>query len=724
MAGRGGVRSAVSLPPLLLAGLLSILVQTVLLRELMAASQGTEVTIGFGLAAWLMGGAVGSALAARLLRRTAGSRGLLLCFAAAAILVLPGLAFLRGFKPLAGYLPGQGLSLGHMAMLSVAAMSTAGLVFGGMFVFGVRFLTERGRILPAGTAYWAESAGYLAGGAAFTFCFSFMLGGVEAMAAAAAVSLLGIGMTARSVAARRLWSFASAACLAAALFWAPAAEIYTQSLAYPGYRIEASTSSPYGQTVTAERQGQRDIFHNGQPAFHSPPRPGLQQEELAGWGLMHTSGTDDILIIGGADLLPLLTREGRNRVVYAEPDPALIRAIGLACPGDLGAILGRSGLEVAGTDGRAYLAKTKRRFDLIILSLPPPTSVTLNRYYTREFFSEAGVRLKDGGALVLALPGSQAALEGALARMNRAVFSALSAAMPRVDAMPGEVWYLVGTKERIGIADSVLLLRHRERLSGLGSFTETYVAHKLEGIRRRDIDGELSAAGSAMNSDLKPEAISAGIALWQRMYSPGWARAYQIVVGLSRWLWLPLVLGLLWPRLRHRGAAFTSGAASMGIQALCLWGVQVKSGALYHWLGAGNALFMGGTAMGAWACTRLRPVGKGHIARLELAFSAWALAFMLGLAFLEMPGWAFLACSAVTGAMLGLEFPALAQGMSSELGIKEASAAGPVYAWDMAGGSFAALAAGVVIIPAWGMVPAAALMSGLKLLSLRWWIKG
>lgn len=709
--------------PLFAAGALSILVQTVLLRELMAAAHGTEVTLGFGLAAWLLGGAAGSALAARMPGRMAGNRGLAVCFAAAGVLALPGLALIRGFKSMAGYLPGQGISLGHMALLSLAVMSAAGLALGAMYVFGVRFLEGRGQRFSAGAAYWTEAAGCLAGGAAFTFLLAFKLGSAGAMMMAAGLAAFGAAWTSGRHAARLLGIAAAAGSIAAATALGRTIDTGTLAWQNPGSRVVASASSPYGRTVTTERQGQRDVFHNGYPVFHAPGRTSLPGEELAAWGLLHAGRAESVLLIGGAEMLPLFLRLG-CRTVYAEPDPALLRAIAEAGRWDPESPFGSPGLRLANNDGRAHLERSREKYDLVVLALPPPAAVSQNRYYTREFFTAAGRALKPGGAIVIGLPGSQAALDGCKARLMGSVLSAMASSLPQVEVFPGETFYLTGLKKAETVPESSLLRRFGVLGGAFGVFSAGHLRHRLEEKRLKGGRAEAGLRDFGPNRDFSPRALVPGMMLWQRAFSPGWARAYQSLTRHSYWLWLILAAGFLWPRMRHGGAAFTAGAASMGLQALCLWGIQISSGALYQWLGLGNALFMAGTAAGAWICTtrpRARSIG---MPRWETGFFLWALAFLAGQAFLKMPGWAYLICSAVTGAMLGLEFPALVSGRAGEKNEPESAAAGPVYAWDMAGGVFSALAAGVVLIPAWGMVPTAAFMAGLKALSLRWWIRG
>ncbi|HXY41188.1 MAG TPA: hypothetical protein VEQ10_16055, partial [Vicinamibacteria bacterium] len=105
----------------LAAGLLATAAQVLLLRELMVDVAGDETAVGVGLAAWLLGIAVGAAVARRRLPADAAADATL---ALSLLAVLPTLAILAGralreaLAPGAGELPGAGLTL----LLSLATL--------------------------------------------------------------------------------------------------------------------------------------------------------------------------------------------------------------------------------------------------------------------------------------------------------------------------------------------------------------------------------------------------------------------------------------------------------------------------------------------------------------------------------------------------------------------------------------------------------------------------
>ncbi|MBI4712461.1 MAG: hypothetical protein HY762_04045, partial [Planctomycetes bacterium] len=50
-------------------------------------------------------------------------------------------------------------------------------------------------------------------------------------------------------------------------------------------------------------------------------------------------------------------------------------------------------------DGRRFIKGTTFKFDMVIVNLPDPSTATINRFYTTDFFREAQQRLNKGGVL-------------------------------------------------------------------------------------------------------------------------------------------------------------------------------------------------------------------------------------------------------------------------------------------------------------------------------------
>ena len=78
--------------------------------------------------------------------------------------------------------------------------------------------------------------------------------------------------------------------------------------------------------------------------------------------------------------MPELAKYHLKKVWYVERDPELLKM--------------RSGsklqysdqLKVINTDAYRFIRETNEKFDVILLILPPPSTLLLNRFYTTDFF--------------------------------------------------------------------------------------------------------------------------------------------------------------------------------------------------------------------------------------------------------------------------------------------------------------------------------------------------
>jgi spermidine synthase len=574
---------------------------------------------------------------------------------------------------------------------------------------------------PAGTAYMDEAAGFLAGGLALTFVMLSSMSHAALLLGTAALSLACAILIAD---ARWLKALAAVLLAATALAGSQAdrLEMATQAWLYPGYRIQEVRSSPYGQTVVAIRDGQTSFLFNGWPLASLPDPDIAGSEEFVGWGLLFSERPRQALIIGGCWALPALLEHGIDSATYAELDPALIASMRKYWPAGRGRVLDDIRLTVVTGDARAFLERQGRSYDAVFIGLPYPASLGLNRYYTAEFLTTVRARLNPGGTLVLALPGSEAAMDRPKTRLNATVHRTLRTVFPETRIVPGEINFYIAVNGPAVPTD--ITDRFRQRHYGSPALSEASIQYRLDPKRERQLVGQLEGLGLlGINRDLEPSAVLAGLDYWQSIASPGWAKAYAGAVRLSGLLWLVVLAGLLLPEIGRTGTAFTAGASSMGLQILCLWGLQVRNGAVYHWAGLLSAMFMAGTAAGSWLALRrtATAVRPATILRLEgAAIALLALWAMLNAA-LDIPGWLCILAAGLNGLLLGIEFPCLVSAMDRGQETKARQPAGRLYAADMAGGFAAALCLGLVAVPAWGIVKAALLLAAVKLVSAKWW---
>ncbi|MBN1595318.1 hypothetical protein JW933_05260 [candidate division FCPU426 bacterium] len=714
----------------LLSGFMSVIAQTVLLREMLVVFQGNELSVGIMLSQWLLGVAAGSYLAGAGMDRKGFPlfQGLTASFVLTGGLLMAGLVFIRHFRFLVHVFPGEGLSLFHVLWGSVAVFLPLSIVIGAQFVFGVRWAEQKQHAYPASAIYLWEATGYLLGGMIHTF---LLLTHVAAFSIGGALFSLGVACLAVLVRSRRAKGIAWAGVLMSVLATvccAPWAEEWSAARLYAPNTLLAVQNSPHGQHAVAEKDQSQIFLIDGNPVLTFPHPDQTRIEENVHLPLLFHPRPREALLLGSAGLyLPAMLAHPLAQLDYAEADPYFIRFMQKYAPAQYAACLHDPRLTIHYQDGRAFLDKTSRTYDVILLGFHLPATLADNRFFTVEFFRSVRRTLKSGGIVVLTLPGSLVYLNRELAEINRILLATLQSVFPAVQIVPGEENLLIAfnTSRQPETPEAVKKRFYSSALE-CGFLSEKYLDYRLDPGKYAWLQEQLGPAAAAKkeNRDFIPRCLTASLLYWQEMFAPGVNKVYVQSMRFSWLLWLLLLLWLLRGRVGAYGTMFASGGAGMGLHMLSLWSLQLRSGALYLWIGMLNAVFMAGIAAGAFYFRRLAQGGNQvrRLRWLEFLFVGWIVIGWV----LFIPGLPWQACFAVSagsGFFVGLEFPTLAAFLTSEHQAPESRIAGPLYAADVLGGWLAALLLGALWIPTWGFSHTLLLLLGVKGATAWWWMR-
>ncbi|MGA2090549.1 MAG: hypothetical protein ABSH12_03705 [Endomicrobiales bacterium] len=676
------------------SGCISVISQTLLFREMLVAFQGNELSIGILLSSWLLGTTAGSWLGGRFKKKVSPAAGLRNPLIVAAIL-LPIVFFaVRFARPLVSTIPGMGLSLGTLFGFSLMLFVPLSMTFG--FQFGCTRHIK--------TAFLFEAAGYLAGGLIFTYLMLPLDNAVMMLLCVClSTALFTLIMNLVSAMPDTRWGTLISTVLIIVLpgFFLLAQSIDTATLSrgeYPGCTIVASHYSPYGHTVIAERNAERYVFSNGIPLTSFPDDDAVFSESFAYIPYLFHHHPKTVLVIGSAaPILSYLEREPIEKITYIENDSFLAKSLNPT----FGAVI---------TDARTFLSSSPlERFDLIYINLPYPTSASLNRYYTVEFFLIAKRALNQSGVIAFKAPGSLVYLDPIMTGLNYSLWATAHAVFSDVRIVPGD--------DNIFIASSTplpppgIVARRMKRLVGKTSFLSVaYLLFTFNSEKTAWLYDQFNAfrEKNYRNNDFMPHGLMQGLLYWQSVFAPGTTGIYSM---FTRYAWIVLVVLLLWlmnDRVGINGTAFSSGAAAMGLYMATIWSLQVAHGSLYYWIGMATALFMAGTALGAWAI-RI-PWFQPSILVTEILFTVWIITGCLALA-RPLPLAGFGLFAAGSGFLLGYQFPLLA----SRTGVA-------AYTADAIGAGTAALIFGTIIIPAWGIPNTLLVILAVKLITLQWWL--
>jgi len=743
------------------AGVGAAAAQVLVIRELLVASAGNELSIAVVLSAWLLWSAAGAWFGGRVVGRSKRPPVFhVTVLAVAEVAALPlALALSRDalylLRELSGEAlvrwhlvppPGGTLSLPQLLLLTTLVTAPACVLLGWQFAAGCALLerTAAGKRGPA-LAYLLDSTGHLAGGAILSLAVVTRIPAEWTLLAACTVVLAGVWLL-QPLAWRVLLA---AALVAAVALGAPSFRGHTLGLRWAPYHLVASTDGPVGNVaVLGGEGGELAYFANGSHAFETGKA--LAGEQWVDLPLLAHPNPKQILLIGGG---PRTLRQALahrpERITYFELDATIIRAVRDRAPEPLRAVLDDPRVVISVGDARLHLPellRTGQRFDVVLVALGDPTTAQLNRYYTLKWFRQVRRLLTPDGLVALQVMSSADYLSPELRSYNACVFHTAERAGLQVTVFPGPRMTMVAstTPGATDILADLPALRTRMRSRGLDPATVLASFYDaLDPARREDRQRDLEqTTGVSLNDDFTPTCYYYAQVLWASWWRGATPALLRQAQRLRLWhvlaaiaLGTTLLLG--WTRLAKAPsrvaapcALLVAGAGGMTLEVVLLLGLQSLYGYVYGMVGYAVGMLMAGLALGAWLAQR-SPSGRPHLA-LAAAQAGLVLAAALaagGLILLRFvaavwPGAGLLAVVLIsllmvaTGLTVGAAFPT-ALTLVGDAHVRRATA---LYATDLLGACGGALLSGLILVPLLGIVgtcgAVAALAAGSALLCI------
>jgi spermidine synthase len=753
-------------------GVMFLISQVLILREFLLAFQGNEFVIGIVLGSWLVLEALGSWLSGRRADRSSDPLGSFAAIQALLSLLLPlTLLLIRVHRHYLGMSPWEVVSYLRIWGVSLVLLGPLALLNGAAFTYGCRLMTTMD--LPPrhgpGKVYALESLGACLGGLGFTL---LLVGRVHPMEIAAGIGALNMGcvlLLIRAVAQERdppkttgppvlrRHTILQAACLLlTALFVlgvvTPLSDRIRQwalERRWDPLTLRESGDSIYGNVTVLELDGQQMVYQNGIPAITLPDPDQAALEFLVHLPLLAHPDPREVLLMGGGvgGALTEALKHPLRMLCYTELDPLLIRMTENIATPSVHRELNDPRTRMLYEDGRFFLRRTSQKLDVIIIHMPDPVTLQLNRFFTLEFFRLVRRVLRPGGVLAFTMPGSSSYLSEEILRINRCVQDTLEAVFPHVRALPGErILFLASRDLPVGSLLPGLLAARLEKRDVETSVVQPYsLAYLMDTWQGRWLDDALNATtGTRRNRDLKPALLYYTLAYKNAEVQPGLRPLFPLLervrLGVILFSLLAMTLPFaLWMRRRTADripalafAVLSTGFCGMGVEMIVILSFQSIYGYLYQWIGLLMAAFMSGLACGAflatWLMTRIRQ-GYRVICGLEglqlvlVLLSAWGIVALQGLflekaATLEVPKGVLLCINVVAGLLVGSGFPLANREAAARAHLGSSTVGGRFYALDLAGAWLGTGLVSVLLVPLFGISHTLLFVAALKICSL------
>lgn len=702
---------------LITVGVVSVLSQIILLRELAVAFYGIEFVYIIGIGIWMLGTGLGSGFgswaAQPSLRRIALLFLLFVLFLSADIFLI------RAFQLVWRGVPGSYLSL-HKQILSIAvALLPIGAVLGILFAWAARARIQEGGN-PV-TAYLLESLGCAAGGLLSLIFPAADLSVFESSVLCSVIALLLLARFPESL--YRFVTLIGIAVFLALWFSADRIDFFTTRWNHP-HLIHVEDTA-YGRVAITSYYQQLSVYVNGIPVCETD---GVAVEELVHFALLSVALPQRVLLVGGGwdGSLREILKHPVAHVDYLEMDREMIATMQAVLPPGYGSAVSDPRVRVLYGDPRREVGKLGS-YDAILMNLPQPLSIAINRFYTFEFYQKIRRHLTENGVLAFRFRSSDNFWADATVRRNLGIMNALKAAFPyQMVMVPGGFIVLVSSS-RLPEGISELEQRLYERNLKTHLVSPEYIRYAGESRQRLRGFNLLRDNSGLLNTDEKPIGYYYAQAEWFSKFTSIIAprRPERPDDKIHRYVLFGIItlagfIAFLSSTCLKRSTRILiwlafGGFAGMILETVLFLRFQSMMGVLYQDIGLLLTLFMIGLTCGS---------AYRSLVEYRIAFSKNIPMFVLlglgiwtatrihagGMAGMAEIGFVLLVCGWCMGAVFAAAVSLSQSHATTDIG--------RLYSADVFGGCLATLIAWLILIPLSGMIWTSILAAAVSLIGI------
>ena len=704
----------------------SILSQILLLREFLISFYGNELSIGIIFSCWLAWIGIGSLVGNVVIKHTKNVfRLFLTLLAVSPLITCAQILMVKFVRVILHTNTGEFLSMLDLLGFSFIVLSAGSFLWGLLFTFGAKSLDfEHDELwLSVNKAYIMESLGSVVGGILFSFVFAPLLSTMQIVFLIVFIAW-GVVFWVEFIGKNWLKIFTfTGMVLVFFVFLLPIRSLEQKIDAFQWSFINdkltfvRSIDTKYQNLSLMSLKNQYTVYADGRPAYTFP---NVYDAELFTHGIMvHRADAKRVLIIGGGfnGVLREILKYPVQNVDYVEIDPALLPFVEPVMDIQDQQALHDPRVRIVFMDGREFLHRQSSSFDVILMNVGEPTTASLNRFYTVEFFQQCRRSLNEKGVFAFSFPSSAEYLADELKDLDASLYQTMKCVFTNILIIPGTHAVMIGTASAapfISLPDSLA-----QRFTAAGISADYFSKYMFEELMPPDrikfITNTLADAKNIrLNTDNNPVTYYFDLLLWNR-YLQGNNRFFSSMTpfwifsagGVGSGFMLLLIL-IRWgqpERQRQIALAITitvCGMTGMALNLLLLLNFQEVFGSIYKMVGAMIAANMLGLALGTLVASRLVKKYKQKILLFTVLIVLVGVVLLLPnlLNFLVIAQFIPLTLfmTIVSGGLIGIIF-----GLTNRMYLHRSSHTGSMYAFDVFGSSIGALTTCTVLLPVLGL---------------------
>jgi spermidine synthase len=661
---------------LFIAGFSSTAIQLILIREIMNVSGGYELVAGIFLGSWLIASSIGSAAGGK--SSMNDIRRINLAFALSPLLSVTLLILLKRIFLSTGETP----TVMESIIMTFLILLPFCLVSGFTFVKLISFSRKVNKSDP-GKSFSIETIGGIIAGLFISFISQGRFNNYKLLLLiilfTLAFSILTFYITRKTT--RLIVNAAFTITIAFILISDP--DIFFRQLLLNGISVTETKDTHYGNITKGVYGGEESVYYNHRLLAYSDDA--IEREEDIHYALLQREKSESVILISG-DLnsrLPEIEKYGVKRILCLEQDPELIKTV----MQDLRNV--SMNVTIENRDAFKYFKGEGESADAVILLLPPPSTLSLNRYYTTEFFNEIKGRLKSGGIFMCSPGPGDNYLNKESTDLYSSVFNSLTGVFKYVKPVVGNKLYFIASDDEISLSFC--------RLTREKGIINSYVGPDY--LSDDLIQAKSEEVLTSLDKNIKQNRKAFPVACFYYQsytFSKEIGEKIPVIILMTIAFAFPVFI------IRRRFILmYYSASALAGFEIIILITLQLAAGNMYQLTGLVIASLMAGLAAGTGIDTRFtgKSLTRTGAMIIIIYFILFALVYnnLLSLKSTSAATVFIILSTLIPAYITGYIFRELATNENKE------SIPAMVYSADLAGSAFGFILISVIMIPAMGI---------------------
>lgn len=564
-------------------GFTSIITQIILLREFLSVFYGNELVIGIILANWMLITGFGAFLGKNV--NKINNKPTLIIILQILLGIIPfitvfGIYYLRNII----FTVGSMIGIIQILYTSFLFLLPFCLISGFSFTLLTYFISSKYNTNFISKIYSLESLGSIIGGLIFNLFLIFYFKTFSSLLLIMIINFI----VAFLLSLKYKIKFAKYLIVILSIFFIFISfhfnlDYLTKSKLYINQKLIFQKDTPYGNLAITSQGEQKNFYENNVLLFSTNDI--MTNEETAHYVMIQQKNPKSILLISGgiSGIIKEILKYNVKNIDYVEINNRIIK-IGKKYDSSLK----NKKVNIINKDARLYIKNTTKKYDVVIINLPEPTTAQINRFYTTEFFTEMKRILNKKAVISISLTSTLNYMSDEARQINSVLYKTLQQSFKNIIIIPGGKNYFIASDKKLSLDIAELI----EKKGINNEYVNQYYIDDNLLRQRSDYILKNLNKNAKINKDFTPISYYNQLLYWLSYFKSDF-KIFAVVILLL----LILIVANL--NIINLGL-FSAGFTGSSIEIILLISFQIIYGYVFQMTGIIITIFMIGLTIGSF----------------------------------------------------------------------------------------------------------------------------